>query len=160
MHFIDREQIGARLEWDERVQLIILTLLGAVVFAFLAMSITGVIASSVVERTPILARILPWAAPPAMFAITFMILSRKQLFKKIHWNALADFLLHGSISAFAGWVAAGISISAGLQYEKFYVPRELVPSVAIVTSGLIGGTLGVVQCLISRKFDQNSELPS
>jgi len=150
MYLIDLEHFGEKPEADTRAFFFLVTAFGAVVSAMLPVTAIGVIVTALMHESPELAQTLPWAGPPALFAIMFALLSRRQLFDSSALNAGADFIMHGAAAAGSGWCAAKLSIFFGLQPQLHRIPLELVPLVATVTSGLIGGTLGAVQCAISR----------
>lgn len=154
MYLIDLEHFGEKPEADTRVIFFLMTALGAIGFASLSVVTVGVVMSAMVEQLPNLAQTLPWAGPPALFAIVFVLISRRQLFRSYRWNAAVDFVVHGSVAAASGWCAARLSLAFGLEYQNYAIPFELIPAVATVTSGLIGGTLGTILCCISRMVDQ------
>ena len=153
MYLIDLEHFGEKPELDTRVLFFLLTALGAIGFASLTVVTVGVVMSAMVEQLPNLAQTMPWAGPPALFAIVFVLMSRRQLFRSYRWNAVVDFVVHGSVAAASGWCAARLSLAFDLEYQKYFVPFELIPAVATATSGLIGGTLGAILCCISRMVD-------
>jgi hypothetical protein len=152
-YLIDLENFGEKKEWDERFLLFVLVVIGAIIFSLFTVSVIGVALSILVDQAPSLSHILPWALPPALFAITFFFMSRISLFGNPRRNSVVDFITHGLIAAASGWLAQLISVKAGLQYQLFYIPLELVQYGALFISALTGATLGAIQCRISRIVD-------
>ncbi|MEJ2431843.1 MAG: hypothetical protein P8Y53_01260 [Pseudolabrys sp.] len=153
MYLIDLNNFGEKLEWDTHLLFFLITALGALLFALLCTVIAGVLINSMIDHPPKLVPILLWAGPPALFALTFFILSSQDLFSNRAWNAVSDFFIHGSLTGVSGWLAAHASISAGFDFQILFIPENLLPYTAAVTSALIGGTLGTVLCLISRAHE-------
>ena len=71
----------------------------------------------------------------------------------IGWlNAIVDFTTHAILAFLATWVALKLSEAAGISPEaSFDLPTDTFDFVAEVTAVVTGGTLGALQCGVSRR---------
>jgi hypothetical protein len=73
---------------------------------------------------------------------------------EIGWlNAVVDFLTHATMALLTTWVALNLSKAAGIEPEAFFgLPADTFDFVAEVTAVVTGGTLGALQCGVSRRI--------
>lgn len=155
MYIIDRKTFGDVMEWDERALSAILTFVGCLTSALIVTTIFGVIAAHFYQKSVELGQILPWSLPPAAVAMAFFVTSRTRSSWNRTKNAVADFVIHMLVATVAALIAQRLSLAAGLSYQGdaildtlIYLLTEPLPMLTVV--GLIGGSLGAVQCAVSR----------
>ena len=156
MYIIDRKTFGDAMEWDERALSIVLTFAGCLGSALALTTIFGVVAAHVYHKPVELASILPWGLPPAAVAMSFFITSRTRALWSRPANAGADFAIHASVAMVAALIAQRLSLAAGLTYQGDTVLDALIyaltePVPMLMMAALIGGSLGAIQCAISRQ---------
>jgi hypothetical protein len=157
MYIIDRGTFGDDLEWDERLLSIFLTFLGCLGSALALTVVTGVLATHALGKSLDLLQVLPWALPPAAVAMSFFVTSRTRALWKRSANAGADFVIHASVATATALIAQRLSLAAGLTYQGetpfldglIYALTEPLPMLTV--AALIGGSLGTIQCAISRQ---------
>jgi hypothetical protein len=151
MYLLDRRGQGDPLEWHERLLARVFTFGGSFSLSFLpALAIAAIGARG---GTVMILRWLPWAIPPAAVATLFVVQSMWRL-TEIGWlNAVVDFLTHATTALLTTWVALNLSKAAGIEPEAFFgLPADTFDFVAEVTAVVTGGTLGALQCGVSRRI--------
>ena len=156
MYIIDRKTFGDVMEWDERALSVVLTFAGCLGSALVLTTIFGVIATHAYHKPVELASILPWALPPAAVAMSFFITSRTRSLWSRSANAGVDFAINASVAMVAALIAQKLSLAAGLTYQGDAVLDGLIyaltePLPMLTMAALIGGSLGAIQCAISRQ---------
>lgn len=153
MYLLDRKQFGLTLEWQDLLLARVVTFLGA----FLVALLPALVMAAIYARfrnggsVPIM-HWLPWAIPPAAVATLFVIQSTFGLTSSKSVNGAIDFATHAAVAVVATMVAAWLSALAGFQPETaLAVPSQSFLRIAVMTAALTGGTLGAVECAVSRR---------
>ncbi|MBS9405412.1 hypothetical protein KG088_17530 [Halomonas sp. TRM85114] len=154
LHMIDREIFGYPVELEERIIAYVMTCLGCLCAALLFTTVLGVVAVSVTDRQLRLIQILPWTLPPAAVGFTFFLVSRR--YARVRRNArhVQDFFVHALVASLAAALATALSQVAGLGwaghvYIDFFALLLDLYWPIIILVGLLGGTLGALQCAMS-----------
>lgn len=159
MYLLDRKQFGLRLEWHDLLLARVVTFLGAYLAALLPALVMAAIhahfrdddAAPMAQAVPI-AHWLPWALPPAAMATLFVIQSTFGLTASKSVNGAIDFAAHAAVAVAATMAAYWLSMLAGFQPETALgVPSQSFLRIAVMTAALTGGTLGAVECAVSRR---------
>lgn len=155
MYNIDRAAFGERQEWDERLFGIVLTFIGCLGSALLVALILGVIAAGLYDVTIAVGPLLPWGLPPAAVALTFFLMSYTRIGDSRWLNVGVDFGVHAGVAVAAAMVAQNLLPWTGLEYQRdvhldFLIYAITEPLPIAIMAGLVGGTLGALQCAISR----------
>jgi hypothetical protein len=151
MYLLDRKAQKNAPEWHERFLARVLTFSGSYCLSFLpALAFAAIVTRG---NTVMILRWLPWAIPPAAVATLFIIQSMWRL-TAVGWlNAIVDFTTHGILAFLTTLVALKLSEAAGLEPEVFFVlPSDTFDFVAEITAIITGGTLGALQCGVSRRI--------
>jgi hypothetical protein len=151
MYLLDRRQFGQPLEWQDLALSRIVTFAGAFLVALLPALIVGAIRARFGHYELSVMVWLPWAIPPAAVATLFIALSSYPLTPHPTLNAAIDFLAHAAVGAAATVIAVRMSTLAGFNaLQSFRVFPELFTQMAVMTAALAGGTLGCIECAVSR----------
>jgi hypothetical protein len=153
MYMADKATIAGRPTWDETVLAVVLTFFGALVFALVPAVLIGLLLAAVSGggESASVYQFIPWALPPAIVAVTFFARSGGGAADHPQRTAVVDFLEHALLAAAAGWLAAKLSILAGLPFQVIGLPEEFVIAIGTATIGLLGGAVGALQCAMSRQ---------
>lgn len=157
MYMLDRLSFGERFEWDDKAIAWGLTFLGCLAFALFLTLVGGVLGARAYRDAVSLGVILPWALPPAAVAMTYFASSRTRGGLGRLPNAVIDFVLHALAALLAALLAQQLSVAAGLTFQGrsafldsiIYLVTE--PLAIVIIAGLTGGSLGALQCAISRQ---------
>lgn len=154
LHMIDREIFGSPMELEERIIAYVMTCLGCICAALLFTTVLGVVAVSVTDRQLRLIQILPWTLPPAAVGFTFFLVSRRYASVRSNARHVQDFFIHALVASLAAALATALSLVAGLGwaghvYIVFFALLLDLYWPIIILVGLLGGTLGALQCAMS-----------
>jgi hypothetical protein len=160
MYLLDRRQFGQALEWQDLTLSRIITFVGAFLVALLPALIVGAIRAWLRNEELSIMVWLPWAIPPAAVATLFVSLSSHELTPVKALNTAVDFVAHAAVAAIATLIAAKISMLAGFNpLASFGVPPDSFVLTAEMTAALAGGTLGCIECAVSRPAKQGAARP-
>lgn len=154
LHMIDREVFGGFIEAEERIVAYVVTCVGCICAALLLTTLLGVFVVNVTDRHLRLIQILPWALPPAAVGFTFFVVSRSYARTQRKARHVQDFFVHALVASLAAALAAALSQAAGLEWAEsihiniFVLLIDLYWPIMVLV-GLLGGTLGALQCAMS-----------
>ncbi|MCP4328046.1 MAG: hypothetical protein GY791_06370 [Alphaproteobacteria bacterium] len=157
LYLLDREQFMGALEWDDKLVAAILTFAGcyglavlpALLLAVLDANTEMVSTGSSENARVVIQQIFPWAVPPALVGTIFVLMSNLRLSDHRAINFVVDLVAHGVPAAVVSLIVVKLTYALGLAVRG--VPEEYFLIAAPVTAGFIGGSLGALQCLISRQ---------
>lgn len=171
MYLLDRAQFGSRLEWHEKAVAWVLTFLGTYGLALLPALVIAAIGTALQEKSEVrIDRWWPWAVSPAAVATLFVILSSRAISTNRLVTIVVDFVSHGAIASIGMLLAIAIAGAAGfdfgdgstIEFGRVTGPLQVFgllgaqyfSPVAVITSFIAGGTVGAIQCNISRQASQ------
>jgi hypothetical protein len=151
MYLLDRQQMGDPLEWHELLLARIFTFCMSYALALLPAMIVAAIAARRDGGSVDFLVWAPWAIPPAAVATLFVIVSTVTWTHSRVLNTAMDFVSHASVAWLTTRLAMLLADAAGLQADvAFGVPPGTIAFVAPTTAFFVSGTMGALQCNISR----------
>ena len=160
MYLLDRRQFGQTLEWQDVTLSRIVTFVGAFLVALLPCLLVGAVRAWLRSEELSVMVWLPWAIPPAAVATLFIILSSFALTPWTTLNTAIDFIAHAAVAAVTTMAAVHMSTLAGFDpLISFRVFPQLFSLMAVMTAALAGGTLGCIECAVSRPSKQSAPRP-
>lgn len=180
MYLLDRRSFGEHFDWDDRVTAFLATLAGCLFSALLTILVVGVISAHAIGDTLSIGEILPWALLPTGVAVTFFVVSGMQRawnrpasdFLLHALSAVVTALIAQRLSIWAGlgsssqvpgfskWLESLFALLYNTAQDPAYLRQLFLglfyyavtePPVVAAMAAMIGGSLGALQCAISRQ---------